>query len=170
MATDMSNPVVCETLKALWDGVPPSDFDVSVENFSVPMVRLSLAATLHGCPGGADNGQYYDYVVSVLDQSRDDFDRARAAIRLGTVGSDGDVERLRNLALTEPSTIVGVGAVGGLALRRSKAAVAALVSIASELSIAPDIKQSVTNALESIAADTSVEREIRRTAAEALKQ
>ena len=147
MAMDMRNPAVCETLRALWDGSRPAGVNAPADVFSVPMVRLSLASTLQQCKG-QDDRKYYDYVISILDLSHDDFDRMRAAISLGVVGTDQDIERLRLLATKKSSANIGVGAVGGLSLLHSSAADNALKSIAADQGIALDVRESARKALE----------------------
>jgi hypothetical protein len=137
-------PEVCRFLTPLWDGAPPADFDPKY--LSVPMVRLGLAKMLHQCTGQENDPRYYEYVVSILEQSPDETDRMRAVISLGVVGSDQDVERLRSHAIGS-SKRMAVGAVGGLSLLDSAAADEVLKAIAADPNLSQDVRNSAANAL-----------------------
>lgn len=148
MATAASSVATCETLKSLWDGQPPADLKLEPNHLEAPMVRMGLASALHQCARERGNEErlYYAYVRSVLEQSPDETDRSRAAIKLGVVGSDQDIELLRSY-VRGANNVVAIGAVGGLSMLRSSAATKELKAIASDMSLAENIRTSAKNTL-----------------------
>lgn len=142
MVTDRKNPLVCSSLRSMWNedsdaGLPPA----ALENSSRPQVRIPLAATLSRCSEGETaHPEYREYVIAVLlDASAAENDRIRAASTLGIVGEERDVALLERSARQPGNERIAVGAISGLRAMRSVMADEVLAQLAS----AEDVEESV---------------------------